>query len=413
MAKSKPKRAGGKPAADKPPKPYPDFPLCAANCGAWQKKIKGKLHYFGKWGRVVNGKLVRIQPDGCWQAALEEYERKREALYAGRVPQEKSEGLTVGDLRGRFLTAKSRALDAGEIGVRTYREYKATTNRLIETFGSDRRVDDLRSEDFDRLRAEIAKQWGPVRLGNEVQRVRTVFKFAQETELIDKAVRFGPGFKKPPRKVLRLNRAAGAKRLFTAAEVRSLLDAAGPALRAMTLLGVNCGFGNADCAGLTADALDLKGGWVDYPRPKTGIPRRCPLWPETAEALKAAIAQRPDPKDLADAGLVFVTKYGHRWARDGGLDCRPVDSVCLEFGKLLRALKINGRRGLGFYSLRHTFRTVADSTKDFPACRLIMGHADGSIDDVYREGVDNSRLVAVTAHVRQWLFGKVILDGIG
>ena len=63
------------------------------------------------------------------------------------------------------------------------------------------------------------------------------------------------------------------------------------------------------------------------------------------------------------------------------------------------------RDHLGFYALRHTFRTVADATKDFPAIRLIMGHADQSIDDVYREGIEDSRLVAVTDHVRQWLFG--------
>src|SRR5205823_14551207 len=48
----------------------------------------------------------------------------------------------------------------------------------------------------------------------------------------------------------------------------------------------------------------------------TGIPRRCPLWPETVQAIKEALARRPEPKDAADAELVFVTKYGKGWAKD-------------------------------------------------------------------------------------------------
>jgi hypothetical protein len=37
----------GKPA--KPSKPYPEPPLTAHPAGYWCKKIRGKLHYFGKW----------------------------------------------------------------------------------------------------------------------------------------------------------------------------------------------------------------------------------------------------------------------------------------------------------------------------------------------------------------------------
>ena len=44
-------------------------------------------------------------------------------------------------------------------------EYKSTTDRLIERFGSERFIDDLRPEDFETLRAELSKIYGPVRLG--------------------------------------------------------------------------------------------------------------------------------------------------------------------------------------------------------------------------------------------------------
>jgi len=137
----------------------------------------------------------------------------------------------------------------------------------------------------------------------------------------------------------------------------------------MILLGINCGFGNADCGNLPRSAVSLEAGIIDYPRPKTGIPRRCLLWPETVRALRDALAKRPAPKDPADAGLVFITKYGLPWAKD-----TADQTLAKEFGKLLRKLKINGRQGLGFYTLRHTFRTIADEAKDQPAADYIMGH---------------------------------------
>jgi integrase len=60
---------------------------------------------------------------------------------------------------------------------------------------------------------------------------------------------------------------------------------AGELAKAMILLGINCGFGNADCGKLPLSAIDFKAGWVNFPRPKTAVERRCPLWPETITAL--------------------------------------------------------------------------------------------------------------------------------
>jgi integrase len=273
-----------------------------------------------------------------------------------------------------------------------------TTDRLVSTFAKTRLVADLAGEDFSGLRADLAKQYGPVRLGNEIQKVRTVFKYALGQGLIDKPVQLGDEFKKPSKRIMRQHRNKNGKRMFRAEELRKLLNAAGVPLKAMILLGINAGFGNADCGHLTQAALDLDGGWISFPRPKTGIERRCPLWPETVTALKAALAKRPTPKAKADGNLVFVTKYGRPWSSGG-----TSDAVTLETGKLLRDLGLR-RPGVSFYALRHTFRTIADATRDFPAVRLVMGHADDTIDDVYREGIDDSRLRAVAEHVRHWLF---------
>ena len=71
----------------------------------------------------------------------------------------------------------------------------------------------------------------------------------------------------------------------------------------------------------------------------------------------------------------------------------------------MKALHINGRKGLGFYTLRHTFRTVADESRDQPAVDFTMGHEVQSMAAVYRETIGDARLQAVTDHVRGWLFG--------
>ena len=172
-------------------------------------------------------------------------------------------------------------------------------------------------------------------------------------------------------------------------------------MRAMILLGINCGFGNADCGRLAKSNVNLAAGVIDYPRPKTGIPRRCALWPETVSALREALSVRPKPKNEADEALVFVTVRGASWAKD-----TADQTLSKAFAKLLKAFGFNARGGLGFYTLRHTFRTVADEAKDQPAADFIMGHETPHMSSVYRETISDERLRAVSEWVRKWVFGE-------
>jgi integrase len=304
-------------------------------------------------------------------------------------------------LCNQFLNAKRTLVDSGELTNRSWQDYKAAGDLMVSHFGKGRLVADLDPEDFAALRTQMAKKWGPVTLGNVIQRLRVVFKFAWDNGLIDRPVRYGQAFKRPSRKVVRIDRARKGPKLFTADEIRRLLAAAGRAMQAMILLGINCGFGNADCGNLPLSAVDLGTGVIDYPRPKTGISRRCVLWPETVQAIREASANRPTPKTEEHAGLVFITKYGLPWAKD-----TADQTLAKEFGKLLRALHVNGRKGLGFYTLRHTFRTVADETRDQPAVDFIMGHKVPHMSAVYREMISDARLKAVADHVRAWLFAE-------
>ena len=373
----------------RPAKPRPDFPLFPHRNGRWAKKVRAKFCYFGKWSDDPKG-----------EAAVTLWLDQKDDLLAGRTPRANREGLTVRDLCNRFLTAKEQQRDAGDITTRSFADYFATCKRLVESFGANRLVDDLAADDFEALRASLAKQYGVHRLGNEVQRTRVVCKYALDAGLIDKPIRFGPTFKKPATRIMRAHRQKNGKRMFEAAELRTIIDKANQPLKAMILLGINCGFGNHDCGTLPKSALDLKAGWVTFPRPKTAIERRCPLWPETVKALKETIAKRPQPADAADEALAFITKYGGSWAKN-----TSTNPVSQEMRKVLVALKFH-RPGVGFYALRHTFETIAGESRDQVAVNHIMGHADNTMAGVYRERVSDERLRDVTNHVRKWLFPK-------
>ena len=370
-------------------KPREDFPLCPHRTGRWAKRVRGQLHYFGKCADDLKG-----------EAALTKWLDQKDDLLAGRTPRAKTEGLTIGELCDRFLQSKDKQREAGEITFMTRCDYKETTDRIVAQFGKNRLVADLGSDDFEALRASIAKTWGPVALGNEIQRVRVVFKYAYDSSLIDQPMRYGPMFKRPSRKVMRLQRAKQGPKMFEAEDVLKLIAGATPQLKAMILLAVNCGFGNNDCATLPLSSLDVDDGWLDFPRPKTGIHRRCPLWPETVKAVQTVLEKRKEPKDETHAGLVFITAVGGSFWKESG-----DNPISKEFAKLVKAKGLQ-QHGRGFHSLRHTFRTIADGTRDQPAVDSIMGHADESMAARYRERIDDSRLVAVSNFVRGWLYAE-------
>jgi integrase len=379
--RGKPAQPSRNPA--KPSKPYPEFPLFPHATKRWAKKIRGQLHYFGPWDD--------------WRAALDSYDKQKDALHSGRTPRADPAALTVKNVANRFLRAKEEAMKAGELARRTWLDYRSIMEMLIKGMGARRIVADLQPSDFAALKNKLAKRNGPHRMCTVIQVIRCAFKHAYDSDMLDRPIRFGPAFERTSKKTLRLHRARQGAKLFTAEEVWRLIDAAGRAMHAMILLGINCGFGNADCGTLPLSAVDLQAGMIDYPRPKTGIPRRCALWAETIEAIREAMAKRPAPKKEEDAGLVFLTKYGTSWNKDDN-----AGPVTQEMRKLLAKLGINGHRN--FYTLRHTFRTVADESKDQPAVDYIMGHEVPHMSSVYRETISDERLRAVADRVHKWLF---------
>jgi integrase len=198
---------------------------------------------------------------------------------------------------------------------------------------------------------------------------------------------------------MRQNRAKAGPKMFEREELTALLGKAGPGMKAMVLLAINGGLGNSDVAGLCMAHMNLKTGWLTYPRPKTGIERRIPLWPETVQAIKAALKVRPKPKDAAHRNHVFIGRRRESYLADNGY------RVAQEFARVLDAAKVKPKRG--FYAIRHSFQTVGEGCNDLVAVQAIMGHAASGSDMSarYRERIDDDRLRAVTDHIHKWLFG--------
>jgi integrase len=369
QSKSKPERPDGS-------------PLFWHKTGRWCKKIRGRFVYFGR---------------GSHDEALTEYERQKDDLHSGRIPREEDEVLTVHGLCYKFLETKKHLRDTGELSPHTFRDYALVCQLLQKLLGKSRLVSDLGPSDWEKARRTLAKNWGPVRVGNTINKIRIVFNYAFKNGLLDRPLVYGEGFKRPSKKALRKHRQAQGPRMFEACEICVMLERATLPLRAMILLGINCGFGNSDVGSLPMSAVDLDAALILYPRPKTAIERRIPLWPETIQALRDWLAIRPEPVNEDHNGLMFITSHGGSWAKE--TNDNPVSK---ETAKLLKELMINGNRN--FYTLRHTFQTIADEAGDFIATRKIMGHASNDIADVYRERVSDERLRKVTAHVRAWLF---------
>lgn len=342
---------------------------------------------------------------GTEQEALDEWNRQKPDLLAGRDPLGPSAsapgGTTISELANKFLHHKKLRLDSKELTLITWKGYEAVAKLLVTEFPRNKPADSLSPPDFQKLRAKLAKEYGPVTLGNRINVVRMIFKYGLKAGLLTKPAEFSVEFDKPSAKALRQAKAAKGERLFKPEQIKKLLKKAEPHMVAMILLAINGGLGNNDLALLTPAAFDFDGAWLDYPRPKTGMPRRVPLWLETFEAVKVAIAKRRKPKDPADANLLFIGAHGSSYvSHTGG------HRIAHEFSGLCEDAGVEGRV---FYDLRRTFETIADNrSRDRDGVKAIMGHApaSGDMSAVYRQGFDDDRLRSIVDCVHGWLYAK-------
>lgn len=375
----------------KPKKPYSAFPLTPHNSGTWCKKIHGHIHHFGPWR----------DPD----AAMQRYLAVSASLHAGAKLRIDTEGATIREIANRFMNAKRIERDAGLITPGWYGAYDDVLLRFMRHVGPTLPVASLTPDHFAMFR-DATRDHG---LDRAVQCVRAWMHYATENDWCQ-PVRFGSNFRKSPRAQ---HRAARRVLLFTPAECRKMLDRAKGQIHAMILLALNGGMGQMDLATLTVADVDLLRRLIDYRRRKTHVARTVPLWPRTKKTLTNMV------KGKSPVDLIFLTRHKNPWvrvatSRKGRVS--TIDSLSQQFGELLAECKIWKRNAAGhpisdgrnFYTLRRTFRTIADEQGDQRAIALIMGHAAPANDmgAVYVQRIDRKRLEAVVKHVERAIFKK-------
>jgi len=365
---------------ERTPRRHNKFPLTLHPTGQYCKKIRGKMYYFGK----------------DKEEALCLYHEQATSLHTGPggSAEMKSE-LSLRTLSNLYLEHQNSRATIEEISHRHFYDLKSRLREFAKFIGPNQKVSEITTLQVQSYRQKLIKEGKrPDTINTKLSAVKSLFNWASENNVLKQ----GPNLKA----VKKVPTKKAERQTFTAEQVQLLLERAGTQMRAMILLGVNCGFGCTDCAELQWKNLDLERGRVDLPRHKTGINRNLALWPETIEALK----QVPRTGDR-----VFCTKQGNPWVRPVNGGESHDSALSKEFSKLLKHAGIKAEKGVGFYTLRRTAATVAAESGDVFAVQGLLGHADTKMASVYVQTVSEQTDRAVR-HTRDWLMQQpTIQDG--
>lgn len=362
------------------------------------------------WVKKIGGRVRWLAPLDKPDTAMERCLRYMAEHAAVAVSRPATDAVLLSDVCDLFLARKEDDKRTGKIKPRTFAEYFTAVQDCSDFFGANAIIANIAPGDWGRYRQSIAARFAdPYSQQRRMVAVRMMSRWAARNEHIARPFRFGDEFNPPSAKVMRAAKKSAGKRLFTAAEVKKILKKAPQPLHCMFLLSLNAGFGNNDVSSLPVSAIQLKKRLLEFDRPKTGVDRRCVLWPETIKSLRQVLAAR----NGSESPLLFLTPKGHPFVRenynDNGTLKSNTDAVGVNFGKLLRVLKIPRT----FYDGRRTFRTIADELRDDRAVDLIMGHTPegGDMGSRYVQEISIDRLKAVSDHVRRSLLGAAPRTG--
>lgn len=269
--------------------------------------------------------------------------------------------LTAKELANRFIAAQRANWRDPEGTMRCYTDW---LGRFLKDHPG-LAAGDFTVETFASWKLSLRRQgYSAESINHFLSAVRAVYAFAAEANLLPAVPRLRRVRNEPCPKV-----GSRQKPLYTAVELRKLLDGAEQQLKGMLLLGLNCGFGPKDLADLLWD--DISDGRVTLPRSKTGVCQTYALWPETEAQLELIRESRRELQErimrrnpaASDNGHVFVTRYWRPWDKDATAE---------EFRKLCKRV---GVPCYGFYRLRHCASTAMSLVATPHVHRKFMRHS--------------------------------------
>jgi integrase len=306
----------------------------------------------------------------------------------------------------RFLQFNKRKVDAGDLSLRTLNDYLYEIPKFASFMRVSTPIESLRSEHFSAYMAHLVSNR---KLGRYARRRVRVYV----NVMLNYGVKNGwmvrpptgsdwvaPATDRESMRVARMRAgiADNENRIFTGDEFDRIFNVATPAWRAMLLVAVNCGLGPADIGRLRWKHLSLKTGRLDFPRGKTGVARVGYLWKRTRQALRKVRRLKRSLAAIARDGenaLVFWSERGNPMYVEtpqlalfqvDGREVKKLTHVRISgpipctFARLAKLAKL---KGLSFYRLRHTTKTLGKAARDSEALDLIMGHANNSIGKLY------------------------------
>lgn len=343
--------------------------------GQWMKKWKSKPYYFGKWS---DQQAALVDWRARWPGITDSGTDARFAATQGVVK-------TLGQLSLAFLETRTRAVARGKLRPKTATKYLHACARMERVLGSERLLATIGPAQFAALMIDAKRTMGVYRIADFITLVRTIFNWAEEEKGID--VVYGDEFDAISRKELREESHRKRREPLSPESIWKLHDAADLQFQAMILLGINAGFGNSDCSELLVTDVRLDDAVIDAVRPKTKALRKAPLWPETVAALR---------KIMPVSGHVFLQPNGRTWVTEHD------DMI----GETFKALAVSVGVKASFYDFRRTFGSVTDEIGDERAVKLIMGHVNPDVLELYKNRRSLPRLLRVTDYVRAWLLAS-------
>lgn len=339
------------------------------------KKRKGKQYYLGKVGGP---------------AALRRAEKKWEAILAGNVESATvtpPDEVMLGDAINAFWAYKQRDR---RVQPRSLNKYKRILKIIDDALcGEPVPAKDFLPTHYFKVETALMRAYGditptPSTLHKDLSSIRATFNWIGRNLTLS-TPQYGDALRRPSEGELRAyrhrQRETRGLNMYQPDEIHALLGVASPPLKAAILLGINAGMWEKDCRDLRW--AHITGHWVKNIRYKTNVEREAHLWTETLDALK----------DLG--GDVFPEQWRNFLVNDFK-DVQIAAGVYRE-----------GRAG---YALRHTFLTIAEEA-DYVASKTVMAQAMTDTATAYREKVGRDRLMKISKHVYQWLWGKAYSGG--